>query len=71
MSKCRFTNDYTVYSSKTTLPIAFGTLDECSRALGVTKASFASMASRRNNPKRRSPKYIIVKEGVDEEVKVV
>lgn len=52
--------DYTVYSRKTTLPVAFGTPAECARAMGITRGTFTSMASR--SRKRPDKRYIFVRE---------
>lgn len=55
--------DYTVYSRKTTLPVAFGTPAECARTLNIKKSTFLSMASRATrNRGRQSLQYIIIRE---------
>lgn len=56
--------DYTVYSRKTTLPVTFGSLEECARGLGMKYHTFAAMASKRHSGKGTG-KYLIIKEGVD------
>ena len=56
--------EYTVYDPKTTLPIAFGTIEECIETLGISRATFVTAAHLYR--KGRYKKYIIIREdGLD------
>ena len=58
-------NDYSVYSRKTDMLLAFGTARECAKALGLTLGSFWSMVSRVRTGKNR--KYLVYLEDAEDD----